>query len=373
MGAKFNLETTKDIENKIINAMNGAEPIEFAKLQSEIIENLRNEIEDLRNANVDFYNDAEMTAHGFTKLTGEEKKFYNAVVERTGELKDGEELDLPETIVLRVFDEIQDESPILGKIDMQHTMGAMKIIFTKAGVDIATWDNITAEIEPQLTFSIETLDLSEYKLKAFMNVPLDLLEPSVGYYWLDRYIVQFLARGMRRGIEKAVIQGTGVKQPIGLIRNVEGSRTDGQPYPELTTVALKELSPLELGKVEATLTEKTEGAVTIALNPTDYKIVWRPLLAYQTPNGQWNYNTLPINADVVTSEFIEKGKAIAFRGDKYHFGYSLPTKIEKTDKYRFLEDDMTYKAKMFANGRPEDGQTAVYLDISGLGATEPTV
>ena len=373
MGAKFNLETRQEIENKILNAMNGKEPKEFAKLQGELIENLRDEIENLRAENVDFYNDSEMVSHGFTKLTNEEKKFYNVVVERTGELKDGEELDLPETIVLRVFDEIQDKSPLLDKIDMQHTMGAMKMIFTKAGVDIATWDNITAEIEPQLTFSIETLNLSEYKLKAFMNVPLDLLEPSIGYYWLDRYIVMFLARGMRRGIEKAVIEGTGVKQPIGLIRNVEGARTEGQPYPELETVALNELSPLELGKIEATLTEDTEGEVTIVLNPSDYKTVWRPLLAYQTPQGQWNYNTLPIDADVVTSEFIEKGKAIAFRGDKYHFGYSLPTKIEKTDKYRFLEDDMTYKAKMFANGRPEDGKTAVYLDISKLGADEPSV
>ena len=371
--AKFNVDE-RNLEQEIVNTMGSESPNEFASLQAGFYQDLLNEIETLKKENIDFRNEEDMVGAGFRRLTSEEKNFYNKVVEeRTLAGQENAEMLMPETIVLRVFEEIQDESPLLGKININYTRGVSKLIYTKAGTDIATWDEITSEIEPQLKFSIETLDISQYKLKAYMVIPQDLLEPALGIYWLDRYVVQFLVRGMRRGLEKAIIEGTGVKQPIGLLKDVEGARIDGDPYPDKETVALTELSPAELGtKVEGVLNEKNVGNIVFVLNNSDYVQKWRPLLAYQTYTGQWAYNTLPIPADVVVSEFMPAGKAVAFRTDKYHLGVSLATKVEKSDHNRFLEDDRVYKAKLFANGRPEDANTAVVLDISELSATTDT-
>lgn len=366
---KFNLDN--DVREELKNALNEENPDVFVNVTSNIIEELGNDINELKNKNIDITNENNLINNGFTKLTNEEKEYYNKLIDNPN--LDGEEIAqqiMPTTILLRVFRELEDESPILKYIDFQTVNGAGKIIYTKGGEDTAQWGALTSEIKKQLDFTVKALDISAKKLTAWMAIPKDLLENGLGIYWLDQYVVRYLVRSIRLGLEKAILTGTGVNEPIGLNRNVEGARSEGAEYPLQDKEALTTLSPEELGKIVAKLNEKTEGNIVIAVNAKDYYLKWQPALAYQTQNGTWNYNTLPVDAEVVKTKYLEEGEAIAFRSDKYHFGINLNTKVEKSDEYAFLDDVRTYKVKLLGDGRPEDKNTSILLDITNLKKTD---
>lgn len=102
------------------------------------------------------------------------------------------------------------------------------MVLNKQGAQTATWDELNTPITKQLTGTIEIIQMTLCKLTAYMFVTLDMLD--LGPAWVDRYTRETLSEALAAGLETGMVDGNGLKQPIGMTRNFTGSFNSSTGY-----------------------------------------------------------------------------------------------------------------------------------------------
>ena len=110
--------------------------------------------------------------------------------------------------------------------------------------------------------------------------------------------------------------------------------------------------------------------VLIVVNPIDYWAKIFPQTTFLTADKTYVYGILPIPATIIQSVAVPVGKMIAGMAKDYFMGIGSTQKIEYSDQYKFLEDERTYIAKQYANGKPIDNDGFIIYDISGMTVPE---
>lgn len=151
------------------------------------------------------------------------------------------DVTMPKTIIEDVFDSLKAEHRLLSVIDFNNTTYVTEWILNKNGKQKAVWGEITAEIEKELSGDFEKLDMVMFSLTAFMPVAKSMLD--LGATWLDSYVRQVLQDALYVGLEEGIVCGTGVKMPIGMMKDLNASRTDGAPYPDKTAIKVTAFTP----------------------------------------------------------------------------------------------------------------------------------
>jgi len=202
---KFQLEATKIIEANVI--------AEAKKITDE----------QLRDQNV-------LNERGLRVLTTSETKYYNEVLSDGG-FKGKDEL-MPVTIIDRIFKDLEAQHPILTKIQLVNTTGITRWLARKAEAEGAVWGKLGSEITKKLDNSFEVIDTQINKLSAFVPLSKDML--TLGPVWLDKFVRAILQESIAIGLEKAIITGNGVDQPIGMLKDITKSVNPTTGYPDRT-------------------------------------------------------------------------------------------------------------------------------------------
>lgn len=308
---------------------------------------------------------AVLQSRGLATLTTEERSYYEAVKEKRGFT----DLDvvMPQTIYDRVFEDLEQNHPLLSKIAFTNTAAVQEWITRKTGCEAAWWGSLTDGIRKKLSGAFQKEKTTMYKLSAYMPVAKDMLD--LGPEWLDRYVRVVLGESISIALEIAIIAGTGKDQPIGMMKDLKGSVIENV-FSDKTAISLTDFKPATLGKeIMSPLTKEGTRAVPnvlIIVNPLDY---WEKIFGattFLTQNGNYVYGILPIPGDIIQSVAVPRGKMIAGMGKDYFMGVGTPSKIEYSDEYKFLEDERTYTTKMHANGKPIDNDSFLLFDIENL-------
>jgi len=311
-----------------------------------------------------------LNKRGINTLTSEERKYYAEVIEKRGftDLS----VTLPTTVFDRVFEDLEQNHPLLSEMTFENTTAVTEWIIRKTNCEAAWWGPLTDPIKKELQHGFGKVRTDMYKLSAFMPVSKAMLD--LGPEWLDRYVRTVLSEAMAIALEAAIIAGTGKDQPIGMIKNLKGAVVD-KVYPDKDAIALADLSPETLGKsVMAPLTKggtRSVPSVLILVNPLDY---WTKIFAattFLTQQGTYVYGVMPIPSKIVQSVAVPQGKMVAGMGKDYFMGVGSAQKIEFSDEYKFLEDERTYLAKQYATGEPKDNDSFLVFDISSLSVEAP--
>lgn len=325
-----------------------------------------------------------LAARGIRQLTAEETKFYNDFI--TSARGDAQTVitnitsALPQTVIDSVMDDMRAAYPLLDMIDFTNTGAAIKWVLNAQGAQAATWDELNTPITKDLAGALNIVDLTQCKLSAYMFATQDML--ALGPQWVDRYVRAILADALAAGLETAIVDGDGVKKPIGMTRNFNGSFNQTTGYARKTATAVTKLDPATYGSLLKTLatdglTSKPRAIsrVILLVNPVDYFDKVMPATTVMTPLGTYVGNVLPFPTDVVQSVGVPSGKAVIGIAKKYFMGVGTGRggKLEYSDEYKFVEDLRTYKIKFYGAGRPYDINAFMYLDISGLVAASPVV
>ena len=349
--------------------------------RNSIAEELKNEYMEAIASN----DDAVLAQRGYRTLTAQEKKWYNKVIDamKSNEPKqaftailggENEEDLMPTTIIENVAKELQEEHPLLKKINFQYVGYLTKWVLNDHSTQKAQWGTITAEIAKEITSAFKVIDINQNKLSAFAVIEHGMLD--LGPVFLDKYIRAALHEAMACGLEAGIISGTGKDEPIGLIRDIhEGvsvSSTTG--YPLKTAIPVKSFAPAEYGALVARLAKTEKGKarkfakVNLICSMNDYLTKIMPATTILNTSGAYVNNLFPFATDVIVSNEVEDGKAVMFL-DKEYFaavGGSKNNVIEYSDEYKFFEDQRAFKVKLYGTGRATDDTCALYLDISGL-------
>ena len=326
---------------------------------------------------------AALMQRGYRVLTSKENKFYNKLIEagKAANPKqafttilgtDNEEDLMPTTIVEDVYKNLKDEYPLLKAINFQHTGFNTKWILNDHAVQTAVWGDITEEIVKEITSAFKVVDINQFKLSAYVIIEVGMLD--LGATFLDGYIRAVLAEAMMSGLETAIIGGNGLKQPIGLIKNLNGDVSQTTGYPDKETITVKSFSAKEYGTLVSRLAETENGkkrkfgSVNLVCNMTDYLTKVMPATTLLNANGHYVNNVFPFATNVIVSNAVDDGRAVMFIDGEYFLGAGGGKNgvIEYSDEYKFLEDQRVFKVKQYATGRAFDNTSALYLDISNL-------
>jgi HK97 family phage major capsid protein len=326
-----------------------------------------------------------LAGRGVRSLTSEETKYYEGMIQalKSGNPKQAlSEFDvvLPKTVIDAVFDDITEEHPLLDAINFMPTGALVEILVSvQDGRHLATWDDLTSEIAKELTSGFSKIDLTQKKLSAFLPIGKAMLD--LGPAWMDRYVRACLQEAIANGLEKGIIDGSGLKQPIGMRRNPNSPLDPDKGYAVLTKTALNAITPETYGAVLAELAVgpnnlyRTISEVLLVVNPVDYFKKVMPATVFQRPDGTYATNIFPYPTRVVQSVWVPVNEMIVGIGKRYFMalGTSKGGKVEYSDEYHFLEDERVYLTKLYGNGKPLDNKSFKLLDITNLKPFDPRV
>lgn len=327
------------------------------------------------------YNDAQiLAARGARMLTSAENKYYNALIKAM----DGNdpkmaltnlEIDMPETVIDRVFEDIRQEHPLLNEIQFVNTNGAIKMIVNKGEVQLAVWGKLTDGYTKELSGSIEEIDTKLLTLSAFIPIAKAMLD--LGPVWVDSYIRAILSEAIANGLEDGMINGDGDGKPIGMTMIVgKNAVVSGGKYTAKTPVKLTSLDSATYGEFISALATNSETGnprrvtnVIMICNPTDYLKIVGPATTMLTPTGTYVNNVFPVvPTKVIQSRYVQQGKAIFGLGNRYFAALGTPKggKIEYDDSVKFMSRERVYGIFLYGNGTPLDNNAFIVADISEL-------
>ncbi len=336
--------------------------------------------------------DAILVNRGFRKLTTQEVEFYQHLTEalKAPNPKQafadiiGSDIEadiMPETIIEDVYKNLQEEHPLLAKVSFTYVKYATKWILNDHTAQKAIWGTITDEITKEITSGFKVVNVNQCKLSAFAFVEKGMLD--LGPVFLDAYIRAVLAEAMLCGLEFGIVSGTGVDEPIGLIRDihegVEMSTTDG--YPKKKAVKVTKFDPATYGSLLAPLAKTENGharkfeAVQLLCNMSDYLTKIMPASTALTADGRYVTGLFPFPTEPIITNELADGEALIGLLPEYDLlvGGEKNGVVEFSDEFKFTQDVRYFKTKQYATGRAFDNTSFVLLDISALEPTYLTV
>ncbi len=369
-------ETPKYMEamNTLAEKMaNGATVDEQKELFANAFEVLGQELQDMTETQLkNLFEERNSNA----SLTAEEIKFFNEVTKPEDNTGVKTEKIIPEEIMIRVFEDLKVEHPLLSNITFKNSgLNAKALIADTEGT--AVWGEIYGDIKGQLKQKFDEVDFGMNKLTAFVVLPKDALKFS--YTWLKQFIIEQIKEAMAVALELSIVNGDGYHQPVGLIKDIaEGKetvkdkvityQTDKEPIADLSELDAK-TAPILLVPVMEYLSvndkgrfKTIDGKVRLLINPADR---WMLEAKFTTRTDAGAYvTTIPYGIKLVESLALAKGKGIAFIADRYDAFMSSSAQIEEFDQTFALEDWMLYTAKGYYYGKAKDNHAAAVVTLA---------
>lgn len=319
-----------------------------------------------------------LTSRGVPVLTAEETKFYNEVV-KTGGFD--EDLVWPETILERVFENLQEDHPILKIVNFSPTVGRVKVIRARRK-GVAVFGPLHKDLEGQLDAEFGAEEFVQLALTAFFLISNDTLD--LGPRWINRFINLCLREAVRDIWAEKIITGTGNDEPIGLLKDLNGAVTGGE-YPDKASAGtltladaatmVKEFAGLmkkmstythKISKTDTGVekSRKVNGKVYLIVNPANYyDIIGRVMT--QNANGVFVTNLPFISQDrIIESLDVPEKKLIAFVEGQYEATQSRAEKVYEYKQTFAMKRATLYAIDMLANGYPTNNDAAQVYDIA---------
>lgn len=370
----------QELHERFSAALSGENPEQITEALTQFAVDLQQNVMDDFETYQQTQDSSILAARGIRQLTAEERKYYTGWMSALKENYNNPKMaftglnntTLPETVIDQVLSDIGTTFPLLAAINFQNTSAITKMIVNKQGMQLATWGALNTAIATELSGAIGTISIDLNKLTAFMAVSRDMLD--VGPEWMDSYVRAVLTEALGYGLSQGIVAGTGKDQPIGMLKDLEGSVTNGV-YPDKSAVKITDLSVNTIGSIAATLAQGPNGrkrpvpSILIVVNPVDYFEKILPATTYLTTVGTYVNNVLPYPSNIVQDINVPSGKAIFGLANKYFMGVGKGGsggQLEYSDEFQFLDDNRVYKIKIYGNGMPLDNNAFVVADISGL-------
>ena len=374
----------QELHQKFADALADSDPEKISEAMAEFALGVQ---EDILRDYRDFQGSQDaaiLAARGVHQLTQTENKFFGGII---ASLKNSPTMaftgidatTLPETTFDEVMNDIKTSFPLLAVIKPMTTNAITKMLVNKQGMQLGGWGALGSKITAELSGAIGVVDISLCKASAFIPVSRDFID--AGPTWMEAYVRAILVESLGYTLCQGIVAGTGKDMPIGMLKDPDGSVTNGV-YPDKTPITITDFSPLTIGGIAATLAsgpnnrQRAVPNILCVTNPVDYFQKVMPATTYMTPNGGYVNNIMPYPSTIVQDLNVPSGKCIFGLADRYFLGVGMggeTGQLEYSDEYQFVDDNRVYKLRMLANGAPRDKNAFVVADISGLTPLTVTV
>lgn len=302
-----------------------------------------------------------------TSFNEEEKKFYSVLKQgarRAQQSVTADQIDIiPTNIIDATLNDVKKASSITTLINFAPAGVQKWLTASKTGA--AVWGGLTDRITSELSATITALNLDAHKLHAFCAIPKSIRDLEIGY--VDKYFRAILAEAMQDGIAAGYLNGDGKNAPIGIMRKVGETNTDGTYKAKTVITTVTGFSPEQLSPVLKTLSHngiRTVETLALVCNPLDmYQYVYPALYGDSVSGGYVQKSAVPLN--VIADANCEQGKAAFTMPGYYTMGFQ-GVEVKEYKETGALDDVDYLIAKVYGNGRASDDDTAVVFNVTKL-------
>lgn len=295
----------------------------------------------------------------------------------------GADLTIPIVFLDLISENMFRYSKLLNRIRVRNVRGEARQ--TIAGtVPEAIWTEMCAAIN-ELEFVFNQVTVDGYKVAGFVPVCNSILEDND--INLASWIVEMLSESIGLAEDKAILYGTGIKMPMGIVSRLAQTAkpndypTNAPAWVDLHTTNIQKIdSTLTGAAFWAALTVATGNAYSLyargekfwAMNSKTYNLLKSKVITF-TATGDIAagvFATLPIiTGDIDILEFIPDGDIIGGYGDLYLWVNRGEIQIDADRSVQFIQDNTVFRGKARADGMPVIPQSFVAININGSDVT----
>lgn len=268
------------------------------------------------------------------------------------------------TILGIVRANVMDYSKLLNRVNLVRRAGNGRVI-TQGVIPEAIWTECCASIK-EVNFSFGKVELDCYKVAAFVPLCNAVIEDS-DIDLLDEIIVG-LNQALGYALDKAIIYGTGVKMPTGIVTSI-ASTANVQTLTAATGIEMYSGLITAGGKANG---DYSRGSKTWVMNETTYtKLVANSLQidAAGALVAGMSGRMPGVGGDIVVLNFIPDDNIVAGYFDLYTLQERAGWTYRISDEVRFVEDETLIKIRARYDGKPV---IPTAFTVMGLGVAPTT-
>lgn len=271
----------------------------------------------------------------------------------------GAELTIPDVTVNRIFDIVGDYSTLYPLVDKIKIKGEGRIIFDTDTAP-AEWMEMTAAIPEGDVGTIGYVDFDGFKVGKLTFVDNSILQDSI--INLDAYITKKIARAIALAIDKAILTGTGDKQPMGIIPSLDESHKVSADTADgvggiVSPISLIDTGADSIGEISAVMNRKTyyDKLLQFSILPTD-----AGNLVGKLPNLT---NPDLLGLRVVFNNNMGADEILYGDFSKYTLVERESITIDASEHAKFGADQTGFRGKARFDGKPTNKNAFVLVSI----------
>lgn len=291
----------------------------------------------------------------------------------------GAELTIPEVVLDLLRDNLHRYSKLITKVRLKPVPG--KARQNVAGnIPEGIWTEAVGKLN-ELVIAFNQIEVDGYKVGGFIPIPNSILEDSD--LNLANEIMDALGQAIGFAVDKAILYGTGVKMPVGIVTRLAETAepaywgTSEKAWTDLHVSNLLLIDPaantdalfykdliLKCGKVKANY---SDGSKFWAMSSNTFAILQAKALTINAAGAivSGQNNTMPIiGGDLVLLDFIPDNVIIGGYGSLYLLAERAGANLAQSEHVRFVEDQTVFKGTARYDGRPVFGEAFVAINIS---------
>jgi len=292
-------------------------------------------------------------------------------------------LTVPTVMLGLIRENIERFSKLYDKVFVRRLSGNGRLNIMGT-IPEAVWTECCANLnEMDLVFNNVEVDCN--KVGAFIPVCNAILEDSD--VDLANEILTAIGQAIGLALDKAILYGTGVKMPLGIVTRL-AQTTEPADYPptartwvDLHTSNIKSIAAATTGVAlfqellvdsGAAKGKYSRGAKFWAMNEATYtKLVAESMSINASGAIVSGVNgTMPvIGGDLVVLDFIPDNVIIGGYGDLYLLGERREITLNRSEHARFIQDQTVFKGTARYDGQPAIAEGFVAI---GIGGTTPS-
>lgn len=344
------LQESEDKSTAIVDIMDKLISVQYEDLISEIKEQANKAESDASYAKT----------LGLRNLSKEEKDFYTSLKDVKQAIT-AKQIDIiPTSIVDITLEDVKKESKLLEDVNFAPANVKKWLVAEKSGT--FSWEGYTDAVAGELSAEIEGLNFEISKLTVYLVIPKAISDLALPF--VDKYFTAILKEAINDGLEYGYLQGNGLKQPIGIYKQIGAANSDKTQKDKTVNTTLKNFTPKGMAAAKVYLSKngkRTLDKLVLICHPNDEANYVAPAIYDSEGRMISSYK----NMEVKTSANNPEGKAALVIPKKFTMGISK-LGINEYKETKALDDADLVIGKCYADGRAVDDNTAFVFDVTKL-------
>ena len=295
----------------------------------------------------------------------------------------GVELTFPDTLIGTLRDNVHRYSKLIKHVWHRPLKGTGRINVT-GEIPEGVWTEACASLN-ELDLNFFQYEVDGYKVGGFISICNATLEDSD--LNLANEILDAIGQAIGIAVDKAILYGTGVKMPVGIVTRLAqsvqpaGYSAKAPAWVDLSTTNVKQVTGATAEELFANLILAAgeakpnygAGGKFWAMNEKTKLTLLAKLVTFNASGAivANMENTLPIiGGQIEVLPFMADGDIVGGYGQQYLLVERAGMKFASSEHVRFIEDNTVFKGTARYDGTPLKGEGFVALNIAAAVPTK---